>query len=548
MRCNFFNQIQSGILMLALWGSALVPVCSFGDTVSNAPVVVKLRLNEYLHQVLQHNELLQAQMFGSEADRRKWKAQWGDFEPQLKLSFTREANRRTNNIQQQATLSGQNLFDERNNIYNGGVESLLPTGAKVNMGYTLRDLVNNVNPYGSVFTSTNNAYTQQYETFVGVTFTQPLLKNGGIGVTLAALRLAAADSEIGFQQYRRQLMMTVARAEAAYWNMYFAQEQMRFFDDSVAVAKNVLEDSRHKLTAGQGAELDVMEAQSGLALRQTKLNEARQNYYDAIGNMQSLAGMSPPPLLNGPPEPTIRVVDVPSKTNAIPTYVEGLANVFRSNPDYLIQRQKLKEDELRLGVAKNQMLPELDFKAAYGYNGLSATPGGSWSATWTEDTPSWSVGVELTVPLGGNIKGRNLAASAKASLQAAYDKLCGTQTEVANQLRSAIRKTRAWEQSIGSYQTVVDYNKELLKTDFARLRAGTVSSHDVLQVEADLLDARQSLANALAQYQESQMHIELASGTILKRRHLEVTRKEVSQLAAEVMRHQEARSEALFKE
>jgi len=81
---------------------------------------------------------------------------------------------------------------------------------------------------------------------------------------LAAIRLAAFESEIAFQQYRRQLMLTLYQAEAAYWNLYFAQEQLLFFQESLAVAESILSDSRERLKAGQASELDVLEAESAL--------------------------------------------------------------------------------------------------------------------------------------------------------------------------------------------------------------------------------------------------------------------------------------------
>src|SRR4029077_21090690 len=152
----------------------------------------------------------------------------GAFEPDWVSSILREANKRTNNTQQQAAQGGQFLFSERNTIYDTGIESLVPTGGKIRLGYTLSDLVNNVNPL-PFFQSPTNKFIQEYQTFVGVTLTQPLLKNAGFGATLAKTRLAALESDVAFQQYRRQLMLTISGAEAAYWNLYFAQEQSRFF-------------------------------------------------------------------------------------------------------------------------------------------------------------------------------------------------------------------------------------------------------------------------------------------------------------------------------
>jgi outer membrane protein TolC len=495
------------------------------ETSSNEVQIVELRLNDYLHTVVQHNENLQAQMLETQVSNHKKQAERGAFEPDFDTSVTREANRRTNNVQQ-IVADNTSFFNERNTVYDSGIESLLPSGGKVRLGYTLSDLVNNINPTG-LNLGTNSLYTRQYQTFVGATFTQPLLRNGGFTPTLAALRVAAMDSEIAFQQYRRQLMLTVSRAESAYWNLYFAQEQLRFFDDSVSVAQNILDDSHQKLKAGQASELDVMEAQSGLALRETKRNEAQQGYFDALGSLETLTGKSLPANFSDSSQPQVRVVDVPPQTNALVNYAHGLQAALDLNPDYLIQKQKYQQEELRVNVARNQLLPELDFKTAYGYNGLGSTPGNSWELAQSQQFPSWSAGLELIVPLGGNIKGRNLYGAAKLSTQEAYLALHGMQTEIGNEINFSIQKSRAWQQSIQSYETVVHYNEALLDTQTKRLSAGTIDGHKVLEVEADLLDARQNLANALVQYRHSLLEVEIASGEILRHRQLEVTQQDL---------------------
>lgn len=506
-----------------------------GEPVSNATAVVDLKLADYLQQVLHHNQSIQAQMLDAEVNRSKARGEFGDFEPQLDASVTREANRRTNNVQQAAAIAGQNLFDERNNIYDGGLEQLIPTGGKIRLGATMSDLGNNVNPYGSVFTTTNGLWTQQYETFIGATFTQPLLKGAGFTATLAPLRMAALDSDIAFQQYRRQLMLTIYQAEGAYWNLFFAQEQVHFFDDSVSVAQEVLDDSQEKFKAGQGAELDVMEARSALALRNTKRNDAVQNYYDALGHLQMLTGKVPDPGRPASGSPAFRAVDDPHTTNAPPTYQDSFEQAFLLNPDYLIQSEKMNQERLKYGVAKNQLLPEVDLKAAYGYNGLGLTPADAWNLADMENTPSWSVGFELIVPLGGNIKGRNLYKAARLSLQEAYVNLKGAQTDIANSLSMAIQKAQAWRQSIASYQTVVDYNEQLLQTELARFKAGTVEQEKVLDAEASLLDSRQDLAGALGQYRRALLEIELSDGAILKDRGLDVTRDELRRQTEEML-------------
>lgn len=520
---------------LLLFIGCLVCAQVRGQLVSNETGVVELKLDNYIHEVFAHNESVQAQMIETEVYRHKERSEKGIFEPLLDVSITREADSRTNNTEQQAEQESEPFFSERNNVYDGGVEELIPLGGTIRLGANLSDLDNNVNPYGSFLSVTNSEFFKQYQTFVGATFTQPLLKGFGLTPTLGSIRLAALDSDIAFQEYRRQLMLVLSRAESAYWNLYFAQEQLRFFDDSVAVAQSVLDDSRQKLNVGQASELDVMEAQSGLALRQTKRNDAFQSYLDALGMLQSLTGSSPAPFKEGPGNPMVQVVDLPPETNASVSYADDYWEAFDSNPDYLIQREKMRQEEVRLGVAKNQMLPELDLKTAYGYNGLGATPADSWAVAMSQNFPSWSVGLELTLPLAGNIKGRNLEKAARLSLQEAFLNLQGAQTEIANHLDIAIQKMKAWQQSIQSYQTVVRYNNELLKTTLQQFKAGTVDGHKALEAEADLLDAQQSLANALVQYQDAMIEVELTDGSLLRKWGLDFTRAELRQQTAELL-------------
>ena len=77
----------------------------------------------------------------------------------------------------------------------------------------------------------------------------------------------------------------------------------------------------------------------------------------------------------------LRAVDIPATTNEPPSYAANFRNAFDLNPDFSRSTKKVAEENLRLGVARNQLLPELNLKAAYGFNGLGRTPGDSWDLT-----------------------------------------------------------------------------------------------------------------------------------------------------------------------
>ena len=483
-----------------------------------------LKLSTYLQMVLEHNESVQAQMLEAAVSRHKALAEKGIFEPNLSLSAQREWNERINNSLQQSEQGGLLIFKEHNNIYDSGVDVLAPTGAKVRLGYTLSDLSNNLTNSVNLFNIASSKLTTEYQTFMGVTIEQPLLKNAGQTVTMASIRLAAKDSEIAFQQYRRQLMLAVSQAEAAYWNLYFAQEQLRFFDESIAAAEAIVADTRGRMQAGHASDLEVMEAESGLALRKTKQGDVRQTFYEALGRMRTLYGAVP---TEG--SPTLRAAEAPPVPSAKFSYYGSVQQSYRLNPEYLIQQQKVDQEELRLGVARNQLLPELNFKGAFGYNGLGLTPSSSWDTLESRDYPSWSAGIELHIPLGGNLKGRHQLSAAQLSLRESVLNLRSLETQIANAVNTAILKAGACADGVQNYQTVIRFNENLLKTQMARLEVGKTEPRKVLEVEADLLDARQSLAEAQVHYQRMLLELQLADGSVLSTRNLDLTRAELKQ-------------------
>src|SRR5438105_4992112 len=253
--------------------------------------VKNLTLQEFIMLILEKNESVQERILEFEINRKHYDGEKGAFEPEFVLGYNRVENDQQNTAQQRRS-TGVAIFTEKNNIYDGGIEALVPTGGRLHLGYTLRDLRNNLQDpaLGTIIT---NGPRREYQTFVGVSLTQPLLKNAWTTATFANLHLAALASDVAFQEYRRQLMTILATAEATYWNLYLAQEQVRFFQESVSLAEGLVKDGRAKVEAGKGSDLDVLQAQAGLALRRSKLVEAQQKYRETAAQLRTLIPLQP---------------------------------------------------------------------------------------------------------------------------------------------------------------------------------------------------------------------------------------------------------------
>lgn len=493
---------------------------------TNNPSGRALHLSEYLDLVVQNNESLQSKVLDVEIARLRARGAHGIFEPELVGGVSREYNKRQNTAQEYGQSINQSTFEERNINYNAGLESLVPTGARVRLGYTLRDLQNNLQIARAINDGsiTNGIPDGEFQSFFGLTLTQPLLRNFGESATLAEIRIMALNSEIAYQEYRRQMMMVVTTAEASYWNLYLAQEQVRAFQESVGLAETVLSDAKARTEAGKGAELDVLEAQSALALRKSKLNEALQKQDEAANQLAMLLGSSP---MDNSNNLSIRAADRPTMLTNVPSFFEVWHNTFDQNPDYLAQRQRCLVDGVRVAYAKNQQLPQVDLKASYGLNGLGNTPGESWDDIRDSSFASWSVGVEVRIPLGGDLKARNERKAAQLSQRKSLVELKGVETQIANAAQTAVQKIRSREASVPDAEAVVAYVQNLLQTELERLRVGKVEARKALEVEASLLEAKSTLVETLVQYRRAWLEKELVEGTVLKNRGFDLTRADL---------------------
>ena len=477
-----------------------------------------LDLNQTVRRVLERNEAMQMRMLDVEISARVLKAEKGIFEPSVVASFDHLDSKKESTIQEQRSLLTSE-FNQRNNIYDGGLEFLVPTGGRLKFGTSLRDLRNNLQ---SSITTSSNRLRHEYETFAGVSLTQPLLKNFGPNASTARIRLAALASDIAFQEYRRQQMLTVARTESAYWDLHLTQEQEQLSIESISLAGTILTNNRNRAAVGRMADLEVIQAQAGLSLRQARLSDARLKRLLASSQLTIL--FAEPGILTNV---IVMATDLPAVRTEPLTYFDSFEQAFLLNPDYLSRKKAIQQENIKLAYAKNQRLPQLDLKASYGLNGLGLTPGDSYGDIDSQDRPAWSVGLEMRIPVTGGVKERNELAAAKLARQKALLGLKEVETQIGNALQVGIQKVQSAMANVTNYQSVVDFHAQLLKSQMERLDVGRIDSRTVLETEEKLFEARIAVADSMVQYRKALLELELSTGATLQVRNLDLTMLEL---------------------
>ena len=79
----------------------------------------------------------------------------------------------------------------------------------------------------------------------------------------------------------------------------------------------------------------------------------------------------------------------------------------------------------------------------------------------------------------------------------------------------------------------MQYNESLLDSANTRLQVGQIESGKVLEIEAGLLEARNSLAESMARYEVALLELEVIQGALLQDHHIEIQQQSLQAAAQE---------------
>ncbi len=503
--------------MLLIASPATLATAADSATIEPAPppeANLHLSLDAFIARVHERNERIHFQKLEWDISQDAVANAKAIFEPQLVASYLHDYSHIPKTVEDYSSLgfldSSNDTYTKRNNEYASAVEGLLPTGAQVRLGYTLREL------QSSLLDAANT--DSQFQTFFGGSLVQPLLKNAGSDVTRANIRVAEADSAMALQGYRREMLQVVSEAASAYWNLRLAQEKVGIREESVRIAEAILHDNQERVRTGKMAETEVIEAEAGLALRRSLEIAARQELMAAANAVKTLFSM-PAMEMDGTVVATDPLVLREIETDFLSTYEQSR----RTRPEYLSILHKVEREGIRLAYAENQRWPQLDLKASYGINGLdNDSPGGSWRRGEGADYPSYTVGLELRLPIMGGGKAKSEVAAAKRRKEQTLLELKATETALANAADTSIRNVRSAVDQAVKYAQVVRLNEQLLAVELERMAAGLSNSRLVLDRDEELNRAREAYFESLVNLEKAAVALEAVKGSLLNKYGIDI--------------------------
>lgn len=369
---------------------------------------------------------------------------------------------------------------------------------------------------------------------------QPLLKDFGFKMSRREILLARTNRDISEKQFEEILLQTIYEVESAYWNLVFSMEDLSVRRRSLALARDLLRKNKREVEVGTLAPIEILTAEAEVAAREADILQSEvlvRNNEDTLRTMINK--------YNEQGETGIQIVprDKPTSRERDVNIESALAVALSHRPDLSRYRLDIKNRELDLSYAKNQMLPALNLTARYWSPALSGTRilyqnndpltgvvvgtvPGSFSDIFANvldfSYKNWSVGVTFTIPIN-TIFSRAQYAQARVNLDQSMNTLKYQEQQVFLEIRNAVRTVQTNFKRIAAYKAARELAEERLKAEEKKLKVGLSTNYVVLQMQRDLSTAQSNELQAVIDYNLSLADLDRAQGISLSNKNIKLT-------------------------
>ena len=421
--------------------------------------------------------------------------------------------------------------------------------------------------------SSQNSYTNntffnlnpQYPTALTFQYTQPLLRNLLYDQNRHTIDVAKKNRSLSDEQFRQRVMQVVEQTEQAYWELFYAYNNLQVQLDSVDIARMQDESNRRQQEQGLLAPIDVVAAQTQLANFELNAYSAQSALTQAENNLKTL-------MLEGRDSAlwaSALIPVTPPETAAPVTPLADAVNQALADRPEVAQVQingEINQRDTR--YYREQIKPQVDIIASYSVAGLAgplvvqsgANPftasfgplvdrlnvlsasaglppvnlngGGtptpplligdyaqSLNNLWAGNFPTTQIQLRVSLPI------RNRSAEASLSTSIAQSRRIQNQREQVEQVieadvRNSMQLMQSAELRLGAARVQRESAEEQYNSEQRQFRAGTSTLFLVQQRQTTMITARSQERRAESDLGEAISAFELATASILRQHNI----------------------------
>jgi outer membrane protein len=384
------------------------------------------------------------------------------------------------------------------------------------------------------FNNMRQSYTQKYLLYnpafisqLSISLTQQLLNGFGRSIGRRFLSVVENETKMIQEIMRLQVNTTLSQAQAAYWDLVAARENVRVAEESLNLAEHFLEDTKKKEEAGATSGLEVATAESETAARKRDLVVARTSFQMNEVELKRMLSKDLAPLLTTVQiEPTDALPE--PKTEDIPKLNDAMSAAMTNRPEIRQAETGLLTQDIAVKYTKDLLKPTLllfaNFNSAglYGnrnltVNGLPAFYPGGMSQSLRQvrnwSYPEYAAGFSFSL----NIRNRSAEADyyrARLEKQQTETTLQRSRNSITLEVRKALIGLVQTKAQVEAAQKAVVLSSRVLAAEEAKLTEGVSVPYDVIRRQRDLRSAQFAAVQARAGYAKALVEMRRAIGQV----------------------------------
>ncbi len=473
---------------------------------------LRLSLRDAVVLTLENNSLVRVQETQVESSKFALLATHAPFDPAVTTFYNVNSSSSAPFSELQGTGTAPTFISTTQNVQFNYVETFeTGTNFQASLG------TNNNYSNNSFF-----LYNPYITSALNFQITQPLLKNGWFLANRAPLIIARRNLEQSRGTFAAEVNNNVLQAVTQYWSVVEARGNLEVARSSMDAAEATYKRDKRALELGALPPLDIYRSESQVASRRVQVIQSEYALQQAEDTLRMTIGADQDPYLQAldlvlteqpDPEGELRTIDA----------AEALQRALTKRPEFDAARAALANDETRIRLAHNHLLPELDLTGAYASNGLGGTQfNGAGQKTTSSSInqlfgftyPTYYAQLSLSLPL----KNRTAKAEMGTALVSRRSDLY-TQRQIREQVtldvRNAIHELEQAKLSIAAGKQALDLAKKTMAAEQRKYDLGSETIFFVLEAQTELAAAQLSVLQSEVNYQLAVAAVDHATGELL---------------------------------
>lgn len=392
-----------------------------------------------------------------------------------------------------------------------GVQVPLQTGGTVK--FDLAD--NRTNITGSIFDQNGRSVGKYssviYTPVTTFSISQPLLRGAGKRVNTYSIRVLEYQRHITDAMTKLEVIRVLANADRGYWRLYAARKELEVRQQEYETAKAQLEQTRRMVLLGEKAAVEETRSEAGVAERLDGIIKAKKELEDRQRELKQIMheaglGIDSPAVVvpMTEPDPVRYEIDKERLTKS----------AVENRMEMLEVELQLAQDSSTVDYYKNQMLPLVALDYTYNMNGIGTMRGDAYDMMFDRTSESYTVGMNLIVPLGNEAAKNRLLEAQYRKRQRLFTKE-NRRIQIETEVLGAISQLEAnWQSILAGRQNSILAGR-LYEAEKRQFVVGLRTATDVLDAQAKFANAQSTEISALTEYQIAQVDLAYATGTLL---------------------------------